>query len=509
MTGLIADLTSRAASHHGSAIALIVPGEGSFTFTEIDTMVARFAGGLAARGIKRGTRVVLYLPNCWQWIVAYYAVSRLGGIIIPANILLTPQEVLFMANDAAAQALIAPDECNILFDAPVDFVVTPSGARGTIAFGAMLEALPVAPESLSPGDLLAISYTSGTTGKPKGVMLTQGGIMASVMHTATIHVRHAGDRTYSALPFPHVYGNVVMNACFLTGATLVAPRRFDAGSALAAIAEHHITLFEGVPTMYYQMLAHPMIDTIDFSSLERCTVGGQTMPVAKLDAAVARFGCPLLELWGMTEASGPVTSHSPYWPPRHGSIGLPFPGVETRLADLNDPERDAPAGIAGELVIRGPMVTRGYWNQPDATREVLNDGWLTTGDIATRDEDGYLFIVDRRKDMILTAGYNVYPAEIEQVLAAHADVTMVAVAGFPDDEKGELAHAFVVRRAESTITAEQLTTHCRGQLAAYKVPRAIHFVDDLPRTSSGKIMRRALAPPQPALSPFPALGALS
>ncbi|HEX7781269.1 MAG TPA: AMP-binding protein [Sphingobium sp.] len=496
MGGSLSDLSSGAARRWGSAAALIIPGDRSFTFGEIDALAASFAGGMASRGIKRGDCVVLYLPNCWQWIVAYHAIARLGAVVIPANILLTPEDVLYMADDAGAQALIVPDDVKALLKAPVAFVVTPGGVPGTVSFDALTEAEPLPPAAMSSDDLLAISYTSGTTGKPKGVMLSHGNVAASVMHTATIHVRHAGDRIYSALPFPHVYGNVVMNACFITGARLVAPRRFDAGAALAAIVEQHITLFEGVPTMYYQMLAHPAINFTDFSSLTRCTVGGQSMPTAKLDEVSARFGCPLLELWGMTELAGPATSHSPYWPARYGSIGLPFPGTEVRLYDLEHPGRDAAPGAHGELAVRGPLVTRGYWNRPEATDEALDpEGWLATGDIATRDADGYLFIVDRKKDMILTAGYNVYPAELEQVLAAHADVGMVAVAGFPDDEKGELAHAFIVLRDGATVTAEMLIAHCRGHLAAYKVPRAIHFVDDLPRTGSGKIMRRALTPP--------------
>ena len=496
MSGVLSDLSAKAAKRWGGATVLVIPDDRSLSFTEIDTLAAGFAGGLAACGINRGDRVVLHLPNGWQWIVAYHAIAKLGAVVIPANILLTPPEVLFMTQDADALALIVPDNSEALFDAAVAFIVTPNGAAGTLAFAEVAASSPRAPMPAAPDDLLAISYTSGTTGKPKGVMLSHGNVATSVMQTATIHVRHAGDRIYSALPFAHVYGNVVMNACFLTGASLIAPRRFDASAALAAIPEHQITLFEGVPTMYYQMLAESSFDTTDFGSLARCTVGGQTMPSAKLDAVAKRFGCPLLELWGMTELAGPATSHSPYWPARHGSIGLPFPGTEVRLRDLELPDRDVTAGKPGELAVRGPLVTRGYWRRREATEDTLDaEGWLATGDIATRDADGYLFIVDRKKDMILTAGYNIYPAELEEVLAKHEDVSMVAVAGFPDEEKGELAHAFVVRRAGATVTADVLIAHCRSQLAAYKVPRAIHFVTDLPCTSSGKIMRRALAAP--------------
>ena len=493
MHGVLSDLTARAARRWGSAPALIVPGDASFSFGELDALAAQFAGGLAELGLERGDRVVLYLPNSWRWIVAYHAILRLGGVVIPANVLLAEEEVLYMTRDSGARALIVPDGAGVLHHAPVDAVVTPGALSGTVGFDALLDGKALPPAAMAPDDLLAISYTSGTTGSPKGVLLTHGNVAASVMHTATIHVRHSQDRVYSALPFAHVYGNVVMNACFLTGARLIAPERFDAGTALAAIATHQVTLFEGVPTMYYQMLVHPQIGAADFTSLSRCTVGGQTMPVAKLDEVAARFGCPLLELWGMTEVGGPATSHSPYWPVRHGSIGLPFPGTQIGLRDLDHPERAAPRGTPGELVVRGPLVTTGYWNRPEATSNAIDaDGWLFTGDVATLDDDGYLSIVDRKKDMILTAGYNVYPAELEQVLARHPDVAMVAVAGFPDEEKGELAHAFVILRGGAAATREELAAHCRRHLAAYKVPRAIHIVEDLPRTSSGKIMRRAL-----------------
>ena len=495
VSGVLSDLTVRAARRWGSAAALIVPDEASFSFAELDALAARFAGGLAGHGVAPGARVVLYLPNGWRWIVAYHAVLRLGAVVIPANILLAAEEVGYMARDAGACVLIAPDGHAVLQAASAGTVVTPDGAPGTVGFDALLAAAPLPPATVAPDDLLAISYTSGTTGRPKGVMLSHGNVAASVMHTATIHVRHAQDRIYSALPFAHVYGNVVMNACFLTGATLIAPERFDAGTALAAIAAHRITLFEGVPTMYYQMLVHPRIGSADVASLTRCTVGGQTMPASKLDEVAARFGCPLLELWGMTEVGGPATSHSPYWPVRHGSIGLPFPGTEIALRDLDRPDREAAAGAPGEMVVRGPLVTKGYWNRPEATGDAIDAaGWLFTGDVATRDEDGYLFIVDRKKDMILTAGYNVYPAELEQVLALHPDVGMAAVAGFPDEEKGELAHAFVVLRGGAGAARDELVAHCRRHLAAYKVPRVIHLVEDLPRTSSGKIMRRALTP---------------
>lgn len=492
MRALVGDLAHDAARRFGDAVALSVPGGASLTFLDIDDLAGRFAGGLAARGIGQGDRVVLHLPNGWQWIVAYHAIARLGAVVVPANILLSVPEVAFLTRDSGATGLLIPSErrAEIVQELGVELPALVVDDEG---YEALLDAPWRAPADLSPDDLCTIGYTSGTTGRPKGAMLSHRCIFSSTALTATIHVRTAADRIFSALPFPHVYGNVVMNACFLSGARLVAPARFDAGEALATIGAERITLFEGVPTMYYQMLAHPDIATADLSTLTRCTVGGQTMPVAKLDAVMERFGCPLLELWGMTELGGPAVSHSPYWPARHGSIGLPFPGVEARIADLDAPEREAAIGHAGELMVRGPIVMGGYWKNPEATRQAIDgDGWLATGDIARRDADGYLTVVDRRKDLIITAGYNVYPAELEQVIAMHPGVAMVAVAGVPDDEKGELARAFVVRYRDATVDEAELLAHCRAHLAAYKVPRQLVFVEDLPRTSTGKIMRRAL-----------------
>lgn len=492
MRGVIAALARDAAVRFGDDVAIAFPGDRSLSFAEVEALAGRFAGGLAALRIGKGDRVLLHLPNSWQWIVAYHAIARLGAVVVPTNILLSATELAFIAaNSGAAVAILAPEKK----DAEVGsaLIIVPGGGTGRIAFEHVLQAEWMAPAVVEPDDLFTIGYTSGTTGRPKGAMLTHGAIFTSVAMTATVHVRTRTDRVLSALPFPHVYGNVVMNSGFLTGAQLTAPARFDAGQALASIGAERITLFEGVPTMYYQMLAHPDLATADLTSLTRCTVGGQTMPVAKLDAVAERFGCPILELWGMTEVGGPATSHSPWWPARHGSIGLPFPGVEVRVAAREADE-------AGELMVRGPLVMRGYWKDPAATAEALDgEGWLATGDVARLDGDGYLFILDRKKDMILTAGYNVYPAELEQAIAGHEAVAMVAVTGRPDEQKGEVAEAYIVLHRGAEPDEAAILAHCREHLAAYKIPRAVHFVEDLPRTGTGKIMRRALnadaAPP--------------
>ena len=491
---VVSTLVSDAAGRFGKAPAFTVPGQETLTFVDVDDRAGRFAGGLAAIGIKAGDHVALHLPNGWEWIVAYHAIARLGAVVVPANILLSPSEVSYMVADSEAKAAIMPADRRGAIDlAGGVSAITLGQADDALPFDTLLDGRYTDPVLRDADDLFTIGYTSGTTGKPKGAMLSHAGLFASLAATATIHVRHSADTVLSSLPFPHVYGNIVMNATFLTGARLVTTPRFDPEVALRLIGEEQATLFEGVPTMYYQMLADPGIGAAKLSSLTRCTVGGQTMPTAKIDAVVERFGCPLLELWGMTEVAGPAVTHSPYWAPRPGSIGLPVPGLEARIADLADPTRDAAPGDSGELMVRGKPVMQGYWKNPQATAEVIDkDGWLATGDIARQESDGYLFIVDRKKDLIITAGYNIYPAELEQVIAMHPAVAMVAVAGIADDEKGELAHAFVVLHSGGRLDQAELLAHCRQHLAAYKVPRLITFVDDLPKSSTGKILRRAL-----------------
>ncbi len=497
----MASLAYDAAQRFGERPALTMLGSETLTFADIDARAGRYAGGLAHAGIRPGDRVVVYLPNSPDWLIAYHAIARMGAVFVPANILLSADEVAYIVADCGARAVILTAEAmqmpqtraNAGADGPLWIVHGDALGSDGIPASAILDGEWLPPVAARPEDLFTIGYTSGTTGRPKGAMQSHRAVFDSIATTATIHVRSAADRVLTALPFPHVYGNVVVNTAFVAGLHVIAMARFDAGQALTAIGREAITLFEGVPTMYYQMLADPAIERTDFSSLRCCTAGGQTMPIASLEEVARRFDCPVLELWGMTELSGPATSHSPYWPTRYGSIGLPFPGLDVRIADLDDPARDVADGAPGELCVRGPLVTLGYWNNPEATAASIDPrGWLATGDIAVRQTDGYLSIVDRRKDMIITGGYNIYPAELEQVIAAHPAVSMVAVASLPDAEKGELAKAFVVLRPGASCDAETLRQHCRERLAAYKVPRAFAFVDDLPKTSTGKIMRRAL-----------------
>jgi long-chain acyl-CoA synthetase len=495
----IGDLPRLAARTYSGKVALISKDR-TLSFAEVDDLSERFAGSLVASGVVPGDRITLYAENGWQWIVAYFGIAKSGAVIVPVNPLLTPSEVRYVVDDCGVSLVVASaSKARTLIPELAGSVVRKvicfghDAPDGTVAFGSLIAGSDRAPEIAGDDARLAtICYTSGTTGSPKGAMLSHRSVVMNVRMTALMHGRSASDIVVSALPFPHVYGNVVMNATFLCGSTLVPYPVFDASEVLAAISRHHATMFEGVPTMYHYLLQRPELATADLSSLRICTVGGQTMPVTTMQAVERRFGCPLIELWGMTELGGLGTTHPHFGPYRHGSIGVALPFLEARIGEVADPGIDVPAGEVGELLIRGVMVMLGYYGRPDATGEAIRDGWLRTGDLARRDEDGFVAIVDRKTDMILTAGYNIYPAELERVMAMHPAVSFSAVAGIADPVKGEVPIAFVVPKPGATVTSGDLDAHCRAHLAAYKVPRAYRFVDDLPKTSTGKIMRRSL-----------------
>jgi len=501
MLGTLAEVVGNAARRFGDRTAVVVEDR-SFTFNEVDELTNRLANGLTAMGVGAGDRVTLYAPNSWEWLIGYYGTLKVGAVINPINVMLTPEEVQFVVENCEAKAILAgADKGEALMDVkaatPLDEVIlfgdgTPTGAR---SFDTVLaEADPVfeaaTPES---GEVASICYTSGTTGHPKGAMLSHDAVLVSTAMTALMHVRTGHDTTVTALPCAHVYGNVLMNATFLYGTKFVLVPRFEEVAVLEAIQNHKATIFDGVPTAFLYLLAHPDLDKYDLSSLTRCSVGGQTMPIAKAEDFEARFGCPILELWGMTELAGPATCNTLYGQNRHGTVGIALPYVECRIADIADAATTMPTGEVGELMCRGPIVMEGYFGNEAATKETIEvDGWLHTGDLAKTDDDGYFYIVDRKKDMILTAGFNVYPAELERVVSMHPAVAMVGVGSLPDETKGEIAKAYIVLKPDAACTEAEIEALCREHLAAYKVPRAVQFVDDLPKTSTGKIMRREL-----------------
>ncbi|WP_105968114.1 class I adenylate-forming enzyme family protein [Streptomyces geranii] len=493
------DILRSSAARFGDKHALITATR-TLSFAELDTLSDRVAAWLVAQGARPGQPVTLYAQNCWEWVVTYHGALKAGAVVNPVNVMLTPEELAFVLRDCGATAVFtgaeqAPTVVELMRDLPdLTAVVSFGDATGTESFAEVLNHDGPAPHpTVDPDSPSTIGYTSGTTGHPKGAVQSHRAVLWNCAATATMHGRNAEDVVVTALPAPHVYGNVVINATFLAGGTVVLMERFAPAEALRLIGEHRATLFEGVPTMYSMMLVDPGIERADLSSLTRCTVGGQTIAPTTVERWQDRSGAPLIELWGMTEIAGLGTTHPVHMPPVPGSIGVSLPGVEVRIADLKDIGRDAARGTPGELMVRGPVTMLGYHNNPEATaRTIEPDGWLHTGDIATMDQSGHVFVVDRRKDMIITGGYNVYPAEVERVLAAHPAVAMVAVGPIPDPVKGELACAYVVAAAGSNPTEEELIAYASERMAAYKRPRLVRLVSDLPKTSTGKIMRREL-----------------
>lgn len=499
---------AQAAGRFGDKVALVTATR-TMTFRELHDESDRVATALLARGLRSGQAVSLYAQNCWEWVVGYHGALKAGAVVNPVNVMLTPEELAFVLRDCGAAAVLTSAE-----QAPAVVAVAAGLAEPVtvVAFGGDVDGAPEGAVLFADllADLLAggsappahvpdpdspctIGYTSGTTGHPKGAVQSHRAVLLNCALTATMHGRTSDDVVVTSLPAPHVYGNVVINGTFLVGGTVVLMERFDPAEALRLIEQHRATMFEGVPAMYATMLTDPALASADLSSLTRCTVGGQTIPISTIERWQDRSGAPLIELWGMTEIAGLGTTHALHAPPVPGSIGVALPGVQIRIADLTDASREAPHGEPGELMIRGPIVMLGYHGNPAATAETIEpDGWLHTGDIATMDATGHVFVVDRRKDMIITGGYNIYPAEIERVLAAHPAVAMVAAGPVPDTVKGELACAYVVLTPGATATEEEIMAFAEGSLAAYKRPRVVRFVDVLPKTSTGKIMRREL-----------------
>jgi long-chain acyl-CoA synthetase len=501
MVNTLGEVLPVAARRFPNKTALVCSGR-FFTYQEMNELCGRVANGLRALGVSIGDRVTLYSQNSWEWIICYYAIARIGAVINPVNVMLTPEEVLFIVRDCGAKAVLASPEkglplLDLKADTPLQNIVLFGDKKipGAHRLNDMATecSAQCAPVPVEPRAISTIAYTSGTTGHPKGAVLTHRNVVLNSALTATMHGRNPSDTVVTSLPTAHVYGNVVMNGAFMCGMTLVLIPRFNEVEALQSIEKYRATLFEGAPTMYMYLLRSPALENYDLSSLTRCTVGGQTMPAAKMREVEERFGCPLIELWGMTEIAGLGTTHPLYCDNRHGSIGIPLPRVECRIGDVGNAQHTVSHNEVGELLVRGPIVMDGYYGNPQATKEVLEpDGWLHTGDLARMDEDGYIWVVDRKKDMILTAGYNIYPAELERVIASHPAVAMVAVGSRPDEFKGEVARAYIVQKEGVSVDEEEILSFCRAHLAAYKVPRSVKFVVDLPKTSTGKVMRRLL-----------------
>jgi long-chain acyl-CoA synthetase len=472
-------------------------GELELSYAELDDASARLATLLGERGLRRGDRIGVMLPNVPQFPVAYYGVLRAGGTVVPMNVLLKRREIAFYLEDSGAELLLAwhgfAEEARAgAADAGAELIeVEPA------AFAATMEGLKPAPELVDAAgdDTAVILYTSGTTGKPKGAELTHANLAtnAEISSRTTCEIDH-GDVVLGALPLFHSFGQTVgMNASLRVGACLTLVPKFDPGEALETMQRDGVTHFYGVPTMFGALLHHPERGRFDTSSLRTCITGGASMPVEVLRGFEAAFDCVVLEGYGLSETSPVACSNHPDRERKPGSIGTPIEGVEMQVVDEDD--RPVEQGEVGEIVIRGHNIMKGYWQRPDATEEAMRGGWFHSGDMGRTDEDGYFYIVDRKKDLIIRGGYNVYPREVEEVLYEHPRIREAAVLGVPHDEWGEEIGAAVVLHEGEELSPEEVSSYVKERIAAYKYPRVVWFLDDLPKGPTGKILKREIEIP--------------
>jgi long-chain acyl-CoA synthetase len=472
-------------------------GEVELSYAELDDRSARLAALLPERGLASGDRVGVMLPNVPEFPVAYYGVLRAGGVVVPMNVLLKQREIAFYLEDSGARLLLAwhgfAEEARAgAAAAGAELIeVEPSG------FAATLAGQDPAPDvaETAADDTAVILYTSGTTGKPKGAELTHANLSrnADVSSRTTSEIA-AGDVVLGALPLFHSFGQTVaMNASLSVGACLTLVPKFDPGKALATMQRDGVTHFYGVPTMFGALLHHPGRESFDTSSLRICITGGASMPVEVLRGFEEAFGAKVMEGYGLSETSPVACSNHPDRERKAGSIGTPIEGVEMRVVDENG--EPVAQGEVGEIVIRGHNIMKGYWQRPEATAEAMRGGWFHSGDMARTDEDGYFYIVDRKKDLIIRGGYNVYPREVEEVLYEHPKIREAAVVGVPHDEWGEEIGAAVVLHEGEELNPEEVSAYVKDRIAAYKYPRVVWFLDELPKGPTGKILKREIETP--------------
>jgi long-chain acyl-CoA synthetase len=490
------------AREHPHQVALR-QGDQAIRYADLDERSARVAGLLADRGITPGDRVGVMLPNVVEFAVVYYGVLRAGGVVVPMNPLLKAREVAYYLADSGAPLILG-------WHAIGDEVTKGAAQAGATAllvdpatFPSLLAAARPAHAMVNrePSDTAVLLYTSGTTGRPKGAELTHANLTTNVEVTLSdLLDLGAHDVVFGGLPLFHSFGQTVtLNTAVAAGATLVLLPRFDPVQALELLAEHRVTVFAGVPTMYSALLGVPDADRPDVSALRVCVSGGAAMPVEVLKQFEELFGTTVLEGYGLSETSPVASFNQPGQVRKPGSIGTPVRGVEMRVMDEG---RTLPPGEVGEIAIRGHNVMKGYWNRPDATAQAIDaDGWFKTGDLGRVDADGYFFIVDRKKDLIIRGGYNVYPREIEEVLYEHPDVVEAAVVGVPHPELGEEVAAAVALKPGATATAAELRDFVKEQVAAYKSPRLVWLVNALPKGPTGKILKREIHLPDADVAP--------
>lgn len=502
MTSLVRFLDENA-ERYGDRLACAAEDE-SLTYAQLRDASCRFAAALLDLGLAPGDRVSLYLPSSTTYVICYLGTMRAGMVANPINSVFTPHEVQYLLADSAAAALVTTPELLLnLGDA-----LQPTAVRAVICTGEQGEQ-PSRVRQYALADLLThdarhlpypdddamacLPYSSGTTGRSKGIMHSHESLAMQAVLSANHLQMRPGDVLVQALPLVHLYpGNIIMGGLFVSGATMVVQPVFDPPAFAAMLADRHATLCAGVPTTYAMLcqLDEAVLAELDLSEMQAAFSAGAPLPSRVRSEFRRLFGSPVLDCYGITEAAGNLAATLRYGSSPDLSCGVPYPLTEIRIVDSDD--ADVPTGKVGELIARGPQIMRGYWNRPADSEMALRGGWLHTGDLARQDPDGFFYIVDRAKDVIIAGGYNVYPAEVEEVVQSHPDVAMCAVFGVPDPIKGEKPWAAVVLRVGARTDETSLEKHCRGYLAAYKVPRRFLLVDALPRSSVGKILRREL-----------------
>lgn len=489
-----------------------------WTFGEIKAQVDRLATALHEFGIVKGDRVGIMLPNCPQYLIGFFAIIKLGAIVTNINPIYTPREVEQVAVDSGLRAMIvldlmAPVVASIREKTSLEWVIAtslqeysaspetaPAPPEGMIGFKALIDGVKdvIHPRvAIDPTkDTAVIQYTGGTTGVPKGAMLTHRNLYSNVVQSYVwgSHLTQRGDERYlMVIPYFHIYGQTVgLLLGTWNGAMQIPVPKFDPDLLIGAIKHYRPTFFPSVPTLYISMLNHPEIRTCGLEYVRRFNSGSAPLPIEVIEKFEQMSGAMLYEGYGLTEAS-PTTHSTPTLARRKiGSIGLPFPSTECKIVDLETGTTEVPLGSEGELCVRGPQVMKGYWNRTEETDYALREGWLYTGDVARMDEDGYFYIVQRKKDMIIVSGFNVYPNEVEDVLFTHPAILEAAVIGVPDEYRGEAVKAFIILKPGSTATADEILEFCRANLAKYKIPSQIEFRESLPKSAVGKVLRREL-----------------
>jgi long-chain acyl-CoA synthetase len=489
----LADLLADSARSHPKKTALIVASSGeAITYSEFDAEADRVAAGLSSRGIGKGDRVAIGMHNVPHFAYAYFGILRAGAVVVPLNIMLTPPELARVLKDSGAKAVLAAPP----FAQGATAAAAETGAEifSTEAWDRLGDRVKsFDPVAASDDDLAVLAYTSGTTGEPKGAMLTHGNLLANLRQQMAIPEAHVTDEDvlFLALPLFHIFGlNVTMGLLAMNASTGLLIERFEPIGALHSIQEHRVTVLFGAPTMYSAWVNTPGAEQYDLTSVRLAVSGAAPLSAEVLKGFHDLFGITIYEGYGLTETAPTLWSNRMTDIPRPGSVGKPLPDVEYRLVD--EEGNDVELGDPGEIVVRGPNVFKGYWQREDETERAFLDGWFRTGDVGVLDEDGYLYLVDRKRDLIIVSGFNVFPSEVETALLQSPKIADAAVVGVPHPYTGEAVKAYVVLTEGATATEAEIIEDVATRLARFKCPQSVEIMDDLPHLLTGKVLRRAL-----------------